>query len=608
MKPLIAIRHCRCQSPREALWGALADTAQLNQAVGNNPLDSEPIDGETAARHLVRTRLYGLNLVYEELPFEWNRPERLSIERVFHNGPARRYRYEQRLSELREGGTLVDLKIDITPRWALVRPFLWFNTWRIANRLARQVGQVDANLMRGTDPFGEVRESSVDLHTLARTQAALLAELEEVDVAVGERLANFVARGADVDVSRVRPFEIADRWEVPRATMVRVCLHAVVAGMLDLNWDIICPSCRTVAAQVSSLNHLEEQSHCHLCDISINVDLDRAVEATFRPSSAVRSLENRPYCIGGPFRTPHVVGQSMLAAGGSARLSVPDALGRYRLFVRGGSSASIDVVEGGSSEVELMAGKTVAPAEIRVAPAGTLVVRDDLKQERHVKLEHLEWASLATTAHYVSTVSAFRRLFSAEVLQPGLRVKVTRVALVFTDLTGSAAMYTRLGDATAYCFVQEHFVALEKVISNHRGLIVKTIGDAIMAVFAEEHAAVQASIAMQRAFGQFVSERADVGDVKLCLGMFVGPCYLVNANKILDYFGQTVNIANRLQCQSQGGQIILPAEIAKCAETHGWLEGARVVERFDAHLKGLGQPLPAVRLEVDECLTKGMSG
>jgi len=230
---------------------------------------------------------------------------------------------------------------------------------------------------------------------------------------------------------------------------------------------------------------------------------------------------------------------------------------------------------------------------------GSLVVRDSLDRERHVKLEHFQWASLAATAHYVSTVSSFRRLFSAKVLQPGLRVKVTRAALVFTDLTGSAAMYTRLGDAAAYRLVQEHFTSLKKVIGSHGGSIVKTIGDSIMAVFAEERAAVQAAIGMQHAFAEFVSQRSEAGEVKLCVGMFAGPCYLVTANKILDYFGQTVNIANRLQCQFQGSQIILPAEIAKCAQTHGWFTGARVTEHFAANLKGLSEPLPAVRLVAD---------
>ena len=168
MKPLIATREIRCHSPREALWKALADTAQMNHAVGNNPLLSEPIESETAARHLVRTRLYGLNLVYEEQPFQWNQPERLSIKRVFHNGPAHSYVYEHRLTELPEGGSLVVFRIEIAPRWPMIRPFLWINTWLIANRLARYLRQIDANLKRGTDPFDHVSAPAVDYPTHAR--------------------------------------------------------------------------------------------------------------------------------------------------------------------------------------------------------------------------------------------------------------------------------------------------------------------------------------------------------------------------------------------------------------------------------------------------------
>jgi len=600
MKPLIATREIRCTSPRDALWVALADTAQLNRAVGNNTLLSEPIEGDSAARYLVETRLYGLRMVYEEEPFQWNRPEQLSITRKFHNGPAHDYTYEHLLTELADGGSLVSLSIRIAPRHALLWPFLWVNTWMIANRLAQQVRRVDANLQGSVDPYCPAKKPSVDQLVHARTKAALLAELKQSDTDLGEQLARFVAESPDVEVNRIRPFELANEWDVPRRAMVSVCLQAVVAGMLDLHWDVICPSCRTVASQLSTLSELKDQAHCHLCDISIHVDLDRAVEATFRPSRAIRKLEDGLYCIGGPFRTPHVVAQTKLPAGGNARLAVPEALGRYRLFVRGGSSASIEISPEGKNEVEFEAGEVVQPAEVRVAPQGSLVVHDRLDEERHVKLEHLKWASLATTAHYVSTVQSFRRMFSADVLQPGLRVKVTRAALVFTDLTGSAAMYSRLGDALAYRFVQEHFNVLEKVIHSFEGSIVKTIGDAIMAVFAEEHSAVEATIAMQQVFADFSDEQTDGGSVKLCVGMFAGPCYLVNANKILDYFGQTVNIANRLQCQSEGGQIILPGSIVECAQQHGWFAGASVVEHFQAHLKGLDEPLAAVRLEVFE--------
>lgn len=123
MKPILATREIQCRSPADDLWVALADTAQLNQEVGNTTLVSEPIESKTATRHLVRTRLYGLKLVYEEQPFQWNRPERLSITRLFHNGPALQYTYEHSLTHVEGKGTHVALRIEIAPRWALFRLF-----------------------------------------------------------------------------------------------------------------------------------------------------------------------------------------------------------------------------------------------------------------------------------------------------------------------------------------------------------------------------------------------------------------------------------------------------------------------------------------------------
>ncbi len=423
---------------------------------------------------------------------------------------------------------------------------------------------------------------------------------QSVDLDLAKRLAQFIVVAPDVAVSRIRPFELADDWGVDRRRLVSVCLKGVLAGMLELSWDIICPSCRTLSSRVATLSQLEQQTHCHLCDITIQVDFDRAVEATFRPTECVRPLEDRPYCIGGPFRTPHVVAQAVLPAGGTVHLQIPDVEGRYRLFVRGGASVSIEVKAGGSARRQVAAGAQVTPAELSLAPGGELEVQDCLHTRRHVKLEHLAWASAATTAHYVSTFDSFRRLFSAEVLRPGLHVKTSRVVLLFTDLTGSTAMYSRHGDARAYRFVQEHFAVLDAVIDRHGGAVVKTLGDAVMAAFTEERAAVEGAIAMQWAYRRFARKREEACGVQLCVGLFAGAAYLVNANHILDYFGQTVNIANRLQGTSAGGQIVLPAEMVACLEKSGGIQGAHRLGPFEAVLKGLDQPLAAVRLAVDE--------
>ena len=87
-------------------------------------------------------------------------------------------------------------------------------------------------------------------------------------------------------------------------------LHGVPAGLFELRWAIVCPSCRTASELATSLDEVKPEGHCQLCDISFELDLDRAVEATFVPHEAVRKVENQMFCIGGPARTPHVWAQT----------------------------------------------------------------------------------------------------------------------------------------------------------------------------------------------------------------------------------------------------------------------------------------------------------
>lgn len=604
MKPLIANRpvalnrFVRCQSPRDPIWLALADTHRLNRAIGNQPLHPEPItDG--ASRYLVRTRLAGLNLRYEEEPFEWIRPKSMSITRQFQNGPAVRYTYQLFLSDDVDGGCQANIRLTVLPRHPIFWPFVYLNTAAVMRALVREVGLVDERLQSGCVSFVDPPKSPV--RRAAFERATLLLNQAIVDQPeLVAKLTDYVAEAPDALVNRLRPFALADQWKVDRRETLRVCLHAVVAGLLELSWDIICPSCRTVATKIDSLNELADTSHCHFCDLSIRIELDRAVEATFRPSAAVRQVEDSSYCIGGPFRTPHVVVQRVLPALAEISLAMPADEGRYRLFVRGGAVASVTVDTTAPSFVRLYVDDKIEPAHVSVGPLGELRVVDTSGADRHLKLEHLEWASAAATAIDVSTMNVFGRFFSSQVLRPGVAIRLAKVALLFTDLTGSTAMYASQGDGPAYRFVMEHFDILRTATENHHGTLVKTIGDAVMAAFADEIDAVKAAVKMQRQFQRFVSEQYPTLGVGLRIGVYCGPCYSINANESLDYFGQAVNVASRLESEAETGEIVLAAQLWDRAEAEHALRGATKRNQFAAKLKGLEQPLLAVRLVVGE--------
>jgi adenylate cyclase len=237
----------------------------------------------------------------------------------------------------------------------------------------------------------------------------------------------------------------------------------------------------------------------------------------------------------------------------------------------------------------------IRPAEVHVAPGGAIVVTNGTARARHVKLERLGYASDAATAHYLSTIDDFRRLFSRDLLKRGTPLKVSRVTILFSDLTGSTALYTRIGDAAAFRLVDDHFDVIREAVLRHGGVIVKTMGDAVMAAFQDPRACVRASVAVLRAFERF-REKSEHGSlIGLKLGAASGPCYVVNANAALDYFGQTVNVASRVQHLAGSGEIVLAYSLW---ETLPERERARLTlrERFSANVKGVAEALDLARV------------
>jgi adenylate cyclase len=608
MTPVVVERHIDLSSDRAQLWCAVGDTERLNRAIGLGRLELAPNTDASAARFVVRTVSAGLPIEYEERPFEWVEGERFSVLRVLRGGVMKTLETSFALEALANAGTRVHVRITIEPRYALINPVLRLQTSRMVDRIEAELRSADRDLQAGKSACFRKMMTPVAQDAFDRACTALLDSVPAARQALSRLLMSFLKAGSDADVTRIRPLDLALEWQVDGRELLAVCLSAVVVGLLELRWDLVCPSCRTATDRQTSLSELPAAGHCQLCDISYEIELDRAIEATFLPSPALRRPEPGPFCIGGPMRTPHVVTQAILPACGSVVLNAPEKPGRYRLFVRGGASAAVEVkVDADPAARFIVDAETISRSDSDVPGTKIAVVcagaRIEISQtndsERHVKLERLEWASRAATAHLVSTLPEFRRQFSGDLLRPGVSLRVARVALLFTDLTDSTALYHTVGDAKAFKVVQEHFDVLSAIIAEHRGTIVKTIGDAVMAAFIEERDALDAAFAMHRAFPAFRAGNSDAARTFLKIGLYAGPCYVVTANGALDYFGQTVNIAARLQGASGPGEVVLDGQFADSAERAGWLSGFSISEHFDARLKGLPSPVRVARIVAD---------
>lgn len=158
---------------------------------------------------------------------------------------------------------------------------------------------------------------------------------------------------------------------------------------------------------------------------------------------------------------------------------------------------------------------------------------------------------------------AFRDLVTDQILLEGQSLGVQRLTIFFSDLRGSTALYHRLGDARAYELVAAHFRAVFGAVAKHNGSAVKTIGDGIMGAFIDTGAALCGVAEAMSAIHRLNDEAGLVGEdrLQLKIGMHVGPCIVVTLNRRLDFFGETVNIAARLNGIAQGDEAILSESI-----------------------------------------------
>lgn len=149
-------------------------------------------------------------------------------------------------------------------------------------------------------------------------------------------------------------------------------------------------------------------------------------------------------------------------------------------------------------------------------------------------------------------------------------------AIMFTDLEGSTAMSTGLGDAQALAAVRAHDSIVRDALSNTRGREVKHTGDGILASFVSVIGAVDASISIQT----MAREQADLA---IKIGLSVGE----PVEDSHDIYGASVNLAARVCAHAAGGQTLASGTVRDMAI------GKQIdfVDQGQIALKGFPEPV-----------------
>ena len=426
---------------------------------------------------------------------------------------------------------------------------------------------------------------------MSDTKAQISVLKQTADPAVADAIIGLIESGEDHELNRINVLDFSARTGLDEEKVISGFLHASRLGLFDLSWNVLCPGCGGVLDAHSTLKSLRHDDYqCGLCACGYEASVDEQVEVAFTVSPRTRrigahdpntlplweyfkqvfwssgvDLDRETF---GSLTDEVTLDALELPAGEKAQLSLQLPPQFIIVFEPVTHSARFIDVQGEPTkerqQLSLIYNNAHAPVETTVMRPGPL--RLSLDNQAGVRVLPVVFVAAEALHHLIGkrkpfltakrmlSNQTFRDVFKADNLNIDQRLKITSLTFLFTDLKGSTALYERVGDLAAFDLVRAHFHALLEIISSEKGAVVKTIGDAVMATFVRPEHAIVAGLRMRAAMDKLNIERG-TQDLIVKIGIHEGPCLAVTLNERQDYFGQTVNIAARVQSLSTSQEI-----------------------------------------------------
>ena len=428
-----------------------------------------------------------------------------------------------------------------------------------------------------------------------------------------------IREGTDRQLCRVNVVSFAVQNGLDEEKAVGGFLHAARLGLFDLTWNVLCPGCGGVLDVNHTLKSVHKEAYdCALCASGCEPTLDEMVEVAFTVDPRVRRIAaHDPHSLspweyfrqifwGSGIDLPETGFEALmeqvtldsieLPSGQKAQMSLQMPSQFLIVFEPVTHVAHFIDVKGEPTRerqnLTLIFNKVQAPTvttEMRPGP-----LRLALENQTDVRTLPSVWMAGETLHHMLGkrkpfltakrllTNQIFRDIYRTDTLDVDQGFKLTSLTFLFTDLKGSTELYDRVGDLVAYDLVRAHFRVLNEIVASEAGAVVKTIGDAVMATFPTPDRALAAALRMHE------SVRRIKNDLLLKIGIHEGPCLAVTLNDRLDYFGQTVNIAARVQNLADSQAILATKSVVEHPQVSKLLEGSKLTPTArDTVLRGV---------------------
>jgi class 3 adenylate cyclase len=444
---------------------------------------------------------------------------------------------------------------------------------------------------------------------MSETETLFVALRQSADEKVVDMLERMVRDAPDHALNKMNALDLAAREGLSEERVIAALLNAVGLGMFEMTWNMMCPSCAGVLSANKSLKTLDKAQYvCAFCAAGYETTLDNLVEVTFTVSPRLRKiaahspdqLSPAEYlrqifwssAIDLPADLEKLLGEVTLESvdlppGERAILSLQMPKGTLIVFDPVTHTAQfLDVGGEEASErqnLSVIFNKVQVPVDSIALRPGPLRLSLENRTEGRVLPaiwvtnpaldDLLKRRKPVLTAKRLLTNQAFRDIYRTDTLAIGQRLKILSLTFLFSDLKDSTALYERVGDLVAFDLVNEHFRLLQEIIASERGAVVKTVGDAVMATFETPDRAIAAAIRMREAMSDLGTERQHQS-LRLKMGIHEGSCLAVTLNGQQDYFGQTVNIASRVQGLAASRSIMVTESVVENADAKALLESS----------------------------------
>lgn len=448
----------------------------------------------------------------------------------------------------------------------------------------------------------------------------LLGQLESIrswSPRVISKLENMIHTGDDYALFRINPIQFAIEKGIAETEAIDLFLYSAKLGIFEMEWHLVCATCGNVVESFRQMHKLHSTYICNQCAFENTAALDDYIQVSFTISRSIRDIIfHHPESLSAEdFLFKYKLARGVqswlegwshvdliravtkllayLEPGEKRRVEFPAELGLVIItnltdrVTAGFPAASDAAADKQTITIQIVDGKfhlldrkanpgrldygyvALSFDHLGSLLTGPVVVEIENRMERRACI----WVAHFTgkpprkgisfdpffSGKRLLTTQTFRKLFRSETVSVDEGIAVKDITFLFTDLKGSTALYDQIGDPKAYFLVRQHFDTLGSAIQHNEGAIVKTIGDAVMAAFMNPHDAVRAALEMLHDIEGFNNNISD--KLILKIGVHTGHSIVVTLNDRLDYFGQTVNIASRVQGLADAGEIYMSEEV-----------------------------------------------